>query len=243
MVIHIQKYVKTMNDTRTLIEHHYGIENKYLLTIDTSFRREELAGIYLLLGQSVNDQLILDCLATMTALLEENGLLGRSKIERAITEDLIRRETLKLLVFSRETRNCDTITIHSSTSKVKFVNYSDWMRGRLLEPFFKAEEIESISPDEAKTILRGTRKKAGRTPPDPRTQPLLLGTYELITSLRDFPSPMPNNLCEFLQNLLTFWGALPENPVIDPMWIRAQLRYLRRRKKRPDFGRIMNSDL
>jgi len=232
-----------MNDTRALIERHYGIEGKYLFHLDTHFRRENLAEIYRPLGQSPNDKVILDCLSTMTALLDEEGLLGREKIERAITEELIRRETLKLLVFSGETRNGDTITIHSSTGKVKFVNYSDWMRGRLLEPFFKAEEIESISTDEAKTILRRTRKKAGRTPPDPRTQPLLLGTYELITSLRDFPSPMPNNLCEFLQNLLTFWGALPENPVIDPMWIRAQLRYLRKRKKRPVFGSIMKRDL
>lgn len=232
-----------MNDTRVLIERHFGIGEKYLFILDTHFRRENLAEIYRTLGQSPNDNVILDCLSAMTALLDEKGMLGREKIERAITEELIRRETLKLLVFSGETRNGDTITIHSSTGKVKFVNYSDWMRGRLLEPFFKAEEIESISPDEAKTILRRTRKKAGRTPPDPRTQPLLLGSYELIMSLRDFPSPMPNNLCEFLQNLLTFWGALPENPVIDPMWIRAQLRYLRKRKKRPDFGRIMNSDL
>ena len=232
-----------MNDTRALIERHYGIREEYLFNLDTHFRREELSEIYIPLGHSPNDSTILDCLAAMTALLDEKGLLGREKVERAITEELIRRETLKLLVFSGETRNGDSITIHSSTSKVKFANYTDWMRGRLLGPFLKAEEIESISKDEAKAILQRTRKKAGRTPPDPRTQPLLLGSYELITSLRDFPTPMPNNLCEFLQNLLTFWGALPENPVIDPMWIRAQLRYLRKREKRPDFGRIMNSDL
>ena len=97
----------------------------------------------------------------------------------------------------------------------------------------KAEKIESLTLEKARVILKKTRKKAGRTPKDPRTQPLLLGSYELITSLRDFPSPMPNNLCEFLQNLLTFWGALPENPVIDPMWIRAQLRYLKKRPVRP----------
>lgn len=222
-----------MNDTRTLITRYYGIVEEYLINIDTRFRREALTEIYRPLGQSPNDPVILDCLAAMTALLDGKGLLGRAEIERAMTEELIRRETIKLLVFSGETRNGDTITVYSSTGKIKFANYADWVRNRLLDPFFKAEGIESLSLDMAKAILRKTRKKAGRTSPDPRTQPLLLGSYELITSLRDFPSPMPNNLCEFLQNLLTFWGALPENPVIDPMWIRAQLRYLKKRPERP----------
>ncbi len=222
-----------MNDTRTLITCHYGIIEEYLINIDTRFRREALMEIYRPLGQSPNDKVILDCLAAMTALLDGNGLLGRAEIERTITEELIRREAIKLLVFSRETRNGDTITVHSSTGKIRFANYADWMRNRLLVPYFKTEMIESLTLEKARVILKKTRKKAGRTPKDPRTQPLLLGSYELITSLRDFPSPMPNNLCEFLQNLLTFWGALPENPVIDPMWIRAQLRYLKKRPVRP----------
>ena len=222
-----------MNDTRTLITHHYGIVEEYLINIDTRFRREALMEIYRPLGQSPNDKVILDCLAAMTALLDGNGLLGRAEIERTITEELIRREAIKLLVFSRETRNGDTITVNSSTGKIRFANYADWMRNRLLVPFFKTEKIESLTLEKARVILKKTRKKAGRTPKDPRTQPLLLGSYELITSLRDFPSPMPNNLCEYLQNLLTFWGALPENPVIDPMWIRAQLRYLKKRPVRP----------
>ena len=226
-----------MENILSLIEKHYGInsgmvadENK-----DSTFRRKDLETIYKPLGESQNDETILDCLCVMTCFLEDSAILGRVAIERRTTDELIRREILKLYVFCGETRSRDTVTVYSSTSKVKFANYNGWLRERLLKPFFDRELTESITLAKARETLEYTRKKAGRVAPDPRMQFILLGTYDLVTALRSFPTPMPGKLCDFLGNLLIFWNIMPDRPVIDAAWIRAQLRYLKSKPVKPSL--------
>ena len=91
----------------------------------------------------------------------------------------------------------------------------------------------SITKEEAEQELLSSKPKQGRTVSDPRLPALLWGTYGLLTELKGFKTPMPNILCDFLRQLMVLWDVLPDSPVIDTMWIRAQLRYLKAKEVKP----------
>lgn len=200
---------------------------------DSDFKRDELQKIFETIAGSDNDRIIFDCLSTVSFLLANSPALSRKAYEQRKTEGLIRREMLKLLIFSERTRKNETITLHNQKEKLILANYGDWIHERLLKPLFISSSMSSITTAEAKQELLSSKPKQGRTVSDPRLPALLWGTYGLLTELKGFKTPMPNILCDFLRQLMVLWDVLPDSPVIDTMWIRAQLRYLKAKEVKP----------
>ena len=156
---------------------------------------------------------------------------------RKTLECYTRQDLLRLYVFCYENLEGDRheITLRSKQGSIRLQNCCNWFREELMRDYLETHLPEIVTLQQAKEELLTGRRKRGREPKDARIPALLWGTYQALVTQQNLPEMMPNALCQFLIQLLQLQEVLPLDTEIDTFWIRAQLRYLRSKGKRPSF--------
>lgn len=156
---------------------------------------------------------------------------------RKALENYMRQDLLRLYVFCYESLEGERheITLRCKQGSVRLQNCCNWFREELMRDYLETHLPEIVTLQQAKDELLTGRRKRGREPKDARIPSLLWGTYDALVTQQNLPETMPNALCQFLIQLLQLQEVLPLDTEIDTFWIRAQLRYLRSKGKRPRF--------
>ena len=223
------------------LEKYYGITEEFL---PESLRRgipgsikltwgEELRRSFFTLvpGADKHRQLFVNLVVLTNCVLESARLQG-ALYTQELFDKLRKRDYLRLYEIVLHTRDEEEITIRNKSRSIRLNNYSNWFVNELLMPFL---QLKNVGVKTLAEIEDPKPTKKGRRASDPRVSIMLWGTYQMITDVLEFASPMPNNLCSFLILLLQHQKVLAVTPIIDTFWIRAQLRYIRSRPEKPRF--------
>lgn len=238
---------REMQAALAALDHYYGIQGDLLpeayrtvpegiMTIDFDWDADALQDAFNTIcdrGKKAqifqNLCMLVDCLLKSPAL---NAVLSSDELFSQMRQ----REYLRLYQLARSTRDDEALTIRNASRSIRLNNYSNWFVKELLEPFLQGKLADVENLDMALRDLDAPKPvRKGRRPDDPRVAIVLWGSYEMITDEITFSTPMPNSLCNFMITLLQIAQVLPNSPVIDAFWIRAQLRYIRSRPVKPHF--------
>lgn len=152
-------------------------------------------------------------------------------------EESIRPQMLKLYIFthSKEFLDNPQQKIQLSVSKSQSCTISDmdaWFSARMVNAYLKKFIPEITSVDLANEELsqydkKGTSKK-GRPFNNFRNNVCMLGTTHLFKRFHVFSKKLPDALCYFIADFLSFAGTLtdPEREILYPQKIRSQVRYM-----------------
>lgn len=175
-----------------------------------------------------NEKELLNALRIVIFLVRNNGGARRSESRL--------RDMLRLYLFVKKNRCEGKIGIRNRIISLDIENDGEWFIEELLLPFL-SDNLDGIaSADDAEKELSNLVGKRGRHPKEKRIAPLMWGAYRLLSGSRQWKSPMPNDMCDFILTLLEVAGLIPENEEKDAIWIRAQLRYMASRPSQPDFS-------
>ena len=224
---------------------YYGIELTNLTEepqrFPASFDAELLAASYTALACSYPNgalcQEVLDTLLLLTAYVVDHTPTINEESFKKVLQNYTRQDLLRLYVFCYEYLDGENraFTMRGSKGSVRMENYCNWFREELVKDHLKKYLPEITSLAQAKAELVSGRRKRGRVPNDARVPALLWGTYQMLMEQQGLPDAMPNILCEFLIQLLQLQQVFPTDTEIDAFWVRAQLRYIRSREKKPRY--------
>lgn len=187
-------------------------------------------------GTSENDSLIVGTLILLSSYIKSNApLLDEESFAKA-TKAYTRQDMLRLYVFCEENRHSyEGITIRGKKGSIRLQNSLNWLWKDLVDPYLKKSLSDIQNSEEARKELLTGKCRRGRRPNDPRVPVLLWGTYQMLSDLHGFSSPMPNSLCNFIIQLLQIQDVFPLETEIDTLWVRAELRYIKSRPIKPRF--------
>lgn len=224
---------------------YYGIEltnlTKEPQRLSVSFDAELLAASYTTLVCSYPNgelcQEALDTLLLLTAYVVDHTPTINEESFKKVLQNYTRQDLLRLYVFCYEYLEGENraFTMRGSKGSVRLENYCNWFRDEMVQDYLKKNLLGITSVAQAKAELLSGKRKRGRVPNDARVPALLWGTYQLLMERQGLPDAMPNALCEFLIQMLQIQQVFPLDTEIDAFWIRAQLRYIRSRDKKPIF--------
>jgi hypothetical protein len=209
-----------------------------------SFDAKQLAASYSTLVCSYPNgklcQKVLDTLLLLTAYVIDHTPTINEESFKKVLQKYTRQDLLRLYVFCYEYLDGENraFTLRGSKGSVRMENYCNWFRDEMVRDYLEKNLPGITSVAQAKAELLSGKRKRGRVPNDARVPALLWGTYQLLTERQGLPDTMPNALCEFLIQMLQIQLVFPLDTEIDAFWIRAQLRYIRSRDKKPRFPKI-----
>lgn len=183
-------------------------------------------------GPCVNDDTIIKVISLMTYYFENNKPVADEESFQNAIQKNIRQDLLRLYIFCNNSmKNYENISISSRVDSIRLGNSCNWLWNDLVKDYLKANLPDITSVVQAKDELIRGKSKRGRQPKDARIPVIIWGTFQLLTDLHGFQTPMPNSLCDFMVKLLQNMEILPENTEIDKYWIRAELRYLKSKEQ------------
>lgn len=234
----------TFGKASGLLNEYYGIEllpsiyqKDDTIILETSLDIDGIRKIFEELpGTSENDSLIVETLILLTSYIKSNApLLDEESFAKAM-KVYTRQDMLRLYAFCEENKySYEGITIRSKKGSIRLQNSLNWLWKDLVDPYLKTNLSDIQSSEEARKELLTGKSRRGRRPNDPRVPVLLWGTYQLLSNLHGFSSPMPNSLCRFIIQLLQIQDVFPLETEIDTLWVRAELRYIKSRPIKPRF--------
>ena len=234
----------TFAKASTLLNEYYGIEllpSMYqkddTIILETSLDIDGIRKIFEELpGTSENDSLIVDTLILISSYITSNSQLLDEESFTKETKVYTRQDMLRLYAFCEENKHSyEGITIRSKIGSIRLQNNLNWLWKDLIDPYLKTNLPDIQSSEEARKELLTGKRRRGRRPNDPRVPVLLWGTYQMLSNLHGFSSPMPNSLCNFIIQLLQIQEVFPLDTEIDTLWVRAELRYIKSRPIKPRF--------
>ena len=180
---------------------------------------------------------VLDTLLLLTEYVIVNTPTINADSFKKVLQNYTRQDLLRLYVFCYEYLDSENrvFTMRGRKGSVRLENYCNWFRDEMVRDYLKRNLPGITSVAQAKAELLSGKRKRGRVPNDARVPALLWGTYQLLTERQGLPAAMPNALCEFLIQMLQIQQVFPLDTEIDAFWIRAQLRYIRSRDKKPRY--------
>ena len=214
----------------------YGIDlthtEKDFTDFTASFNVDSLTHKY---GTLIDE--VLDTLLLLTEYVIVNTPTINADSFKRVLQNYTRQDLLRLYVFCYDYLDGENrvFTMRGRKGSVRLENYCNWFRDEMVQDYLKKNLPGITSVAQAKAELLSGKRKRGRVPNDARVPALLWGTYQLLIEQQGLPDAMPNILCEFLIQLLQLQQVFPTDTEIDAFWVRAQLRYIRSREKKPRY--------
>jgi len=212
-------------DIEYAVPPHEQLQDLQQIT-DCSIPQEEIELLlenYHMLGYSSNEGEDIKRLTVLCFNIRMEAYIVAAYEFDKVRDEAIRMDLLKLHKACKEPEAlAGKIEIRSRRSTIRLDNRFNWVQDVMIRLFLK-EHLNDTSED-GESLKKGAR--AGRKAYDERAGIIMKGVFQMLSESHDFPTPMPNVLCNFILFYLELCGIHPSHQKVGAQWVRAQLRYL-----------------